>query len=855
QEVDRRRRQIHSEMLLDILEDFSQHKSGKSSLSTTSDKKILHIFIEEITGGELSLNEFKNRGIDTGRQLIKLLGNYSQVKDIFKGSEYEFLKIYTSLDDDKKSDIVKWGEPLLSIYQRNEDDYDIASDNMRNFLDTMNFFKLQKFEKFDSKFGFLRQDFSNFLSADDRVDAYEFIYPKLPEIKAFLLSGVLPEGSSEKDANDFMINNLDAAYYLYNNSDNVDIVSIAPYINHKFSSGQTEKIKSEFHGFLEYSDKIDFYNFLHKYNISPENYKYYSSSFGFSDEVKILDKIKNSEFLISHLKLNDELSKDNVAENFYLNYCDLINHAYSYDSLYAVDKMTAFIQKFDLTSDQLYSLYLKTAMPKNKNFDTAKFMEFVDSSIYLPDNKLADVKKKKQIPKDIYLGLLKSKAYFEKIKPEIIEYIQHDETGFFIGQSPLSIFNKYYESLLKSKNISETLSAISVFNINADKNYNEKLSKLMEFSPFFTDNKSVANFITNAGINLDSDSEIENEHRLSCLTILKALKNSNNDDDKYNEIISRLSASKFLQNSKGSLNDFLEASFSKNLASNIETILDKKVPSIPILYSDISPYYKTSYGVNDYLGHLSKLPKGISYSDDINQLSDLQNLIQEYGFKFKLSSENIAGINYAEAQNVLDNHKKDADYFDINFINKLFPTSKHKNILSHFPNTFKRYLPKITKYKIASEILDNMNKSDESYSNICKLLNITNEKYPARDTVDKRNLASNIPDNFFNFVSKHNWLDYTNDGKTIPNIPLHARLRIIDRFALRNVEDIGELYKAKTEKKIKSLLNAVYAEKPDKVEANRRQSRYRFYIQHDDMPIKTVFAKDGTMITFMDIFN
>jgi hypothetical protein len=117
---------------------------------------------------------------------------------------------------------------------------------------------------------------------------------------------------------------------------------------------------------------------------------------------------------------------------------------------------------------------------------------------------------------------------------------------------------------------------------------------------------------------------------------------------------------------------------------------------------------------------------------------------------------------------------------------------------------------KITPYKIAREIANYIDKSPDSYKNIASLLEIDREslKIDKNDSTHTyaQAIKENLPYKFINFVKSNDWIKYSSNDNEIPNLTLHAKLRLIDRFALNNAKNIDELYSDETKSKLKGIL-------------------------------------------------
>ncbi len=114
----------------------------------------------------------------------------------------------------------------------------------------------------------------------------------------------------------------------------------------------------------------------------------------------------------------------------------------------------------------------------------------------------------------------------------------------------------------------------------------------------------------------------------------------------------------------------------------------------------------------------------------------------------------------------------------------------------------------------------------------------------------KRSIIKKITDDFMNFIRSDEWLNFKDDNTKIPDVSMHARLRLLERFVLDEYDDINNLDYDKIAKKTKDILKTIYAAKPINVKRNpETQGSLIAEYLYDGNIIKAVFAEGGKLVT------
>ena len=189
-------------------------------------------------------------------------------------------------------------------------------------------------------------------------------------------------------------------------------------------------------------------------------------------------------------------------------------------------------------------------------------------------------------------------------------------------------------------------------------------------------------------------------------------------------------------------------------------------------------------------------------------------------------------------------------------VGKMFH-NKNENIISSLEHAFADKKINASAYAIALEITRKANKNEESYQNILRELHL-----PAKEeNLDDNNatraeyvyaIAKALPKDFVDFVNDGEWLNFKNNG-TYPNMRLHAKIRLIDRFALDEKGSIEKLHTKETQEKLKSALKTVYTESPSKfIKCQKDKDRFEAQFAYGtNGSINAVFSNTGEMITIV----
>ena len=105
-----------------------------------------------------------------------------------------------------------------------------------------------------------------------------------------------------------------------------------------------------------------------------------------------------------------------------------------------------------------------------------------------------------------------------------------------------------------------------------------------------------------------------------------------------------------------------------------------------------------------------------------------------------------------------------------------------------------------------------------------------------------------IPQKFIDLINDTSWQKVNG---IIPSISLHARMRLIERFVLENENCAKNLYSKETKDYMNSIIKAVYCTSPSYIKGIEDIERIAAETKFEGKTIKSIFSKNGTMISIM----
>ena len=434
--------------------------------------------------------------------------------------------------------------------------------------------------------------------------------------------------------------------------------------------------------------------------------------------------------------------------------------------------------------------------------------------------------------------------------------LDFDESDFFEGKTALEGYKLYrrcdksataigekadkdhvYENI---RNILDSYKAGQVFDLNLSR-------KLQELIP---DRKSFEEFAKNNNINfIASDLNRDENYIENCLKILDLVK----DNDKALKFFTK---SDFIKLSKEELNKFFNNYESKEAQKEVlEGIANAKIRRLQTFESFIKKYSNASSGSSNLIKALNLLPDDMnlqSFKQDF--LVPLQKKIREYELPIEIDDLNILNIDIRNIKPLKD-YKS---YEIVSLINALANKQENCNFASALPYLYKpveSFRP-AKRENIINEVM--LYESKSPYYYIKKFFDITTgnrENFFAPSDSSRSLNKDKIPGEFIDLLNDTSW--FSIDDNKIFNMPLHCRMRFIERFIMPEISDISELYTPETKEKMKNLINDIYqksvSSSPDniKFDANHN-NRFGVTFEYGSKKIKTSFTSDGTLLTLFE---
>ena len=596
--------------------------------------------------------------------------------------------------------------------------------------------------------------------------------------------------------------------------------------------------------------KIEFYRFLKDCDVSITDFNAIAGkSFIENPQHDILDQLINKKYLSECIQELKGCKKED-AEEFYRGFTDVINATYDEETgdLENLSTIIDIANKYNIkNSDGILRLYNDATKQNKKSMTTEELCNFIDLFKYSDaKNILEDAKRQKVKAIDL---LTAEKQAFEKIKQEIEDYIQNDDSAYFAGESALSIYKKYTK-LFKDANDSvfTILEIISGKDTQAAEKQKQKEESINAFSKYFSSKEETLNFINANQIKFETKQR-EIEYKDNCITILNALLSTQNADEK----IEYFTNSGFLTKSKNRLNEFLaKTPQAKTRQEVLSIIAEKKIPSINHLEKFLHDFGTDNNSDIKLLEFLRNLPDNIDFTECLQILNNLQKKLNNLNLPIQITADNINRIDLSEykSSNKIQSQEIAA------LLDKMLLPTQGKNFLTALPDSTQKTTNKISAYKIAKELAFNLDNSQESYHNLTRILGLS--KSSLNLTADISTylyidaILEKLPQEFIDFVNSDDWLKYSDEeGKEIPNVSLHARLRAIDRFALNGIDDINELYSEETKEKLRNLFRSVYTQTPIDIKGTEQTKQIVANHMHNSVVLETVFSPKGKLVTIV----
>lgn len=776
---------------------------------------------------------------------------YSRNPKPFAGQALETVEIYGVLKN--KDDLSKYGELLLYLYNEEHSKENADYGVLNRTTEFLKQIGLNNFDDFESKFGHLKSKFNGFEDIIDKADAIAYAQ-KTYEAKTQLLDGVLKQNPLLKSQNAqkvySSINDVVDYFYEKNNGQSLDglsnIIEYAAFQN-KFKPIGLKQIAPNFNELKTPEDKIEFYYFLKDCGISISDFNALVGKMIISD-IQPLDIYRNKEEIVEQIAQIKGSSKKEDNFETYKKFKDVANATYDADAQNSdnIRILINIINRFKLKdSNSFLEFYNKSSGVKKQNISSNELRQFVELFKYNDSSLLSDEARRQNTT--VIELLTQEKEKFLSLKDEIEKFMISDEKSYFAGETSLSVYKKYRDSLVENpQNVDVVLQNVVNFDIKGQEEYQAKAEHIKRFSPFFEDKEALINFFSQNNITFDGSQE-DNDRLNNAYTIFNALYDANNKE-KSAQRIKYFAQSGFLTKSESKLNEFIyKMPYDETKKSVLSLIADKKIPSLNHLEKFFKQYGTKTTDGKELISFLRTLPD--DFTSGMVALSHIQTEIDKLNIPVRLNGDNVISIDMDRFYN-LQRYSTD-DVIDL--LNSIYNTSEDINFLGVMSASGNHQDDEIDSFKVAKEIAMRIEKSSESYSNIAKLLQIDKRtlglEWDCSTYIYARAIQDVLPKELVDLVKSDDWTKCVKGVNKPALLSLHARLRAIDRFALDGVKDIKNINSPEVKQKLKNLLATVYTSKPTEIRSSDVDDKIIVDFIHDGKEVEVVFGQDGRMVT------
>lgn len=789
-------------------------------------------------------------GLTKATQLYSLGSVYKHksVQNAFAFQEENFLEIFSLLKN--KGYLASY--PLLLAHLYNEES---AKDNP-------DFSKLEKYPAFLSDisikndeqipkcFTVLRSGFNDLKTVSDIVDLIDYLLETHPK-KMQLLDEILKsKPETAKFSSSYVYSMLSDAvdmHFLMNKGESLepmqDYISSAVQMP-ALKAKNVEIISESFNQFDAITDVVDFFKFLAISEISVKEFNSINSKSpieGF-DLVTCVENLKILTPVVANILGSNPIE----ARVFYLKNSDLINSVYDdkEQDTKSLELLLGVMKAYDIKdSSSFLSLYNRIFVTKHKQLSSSQIVELAELLSYSTKDELKSSRKLNISELQL---LTKNKEAFLQIENDIRQFILDDESNFFAGMSPLEVFHQYKSSFIdSSENIHNILANIVDLNISSSKDYNEKITQIRKFEPFFEDRNSLFSFMSDNQIDFSNTKE-SIEYKNSCLKILSSLYDE--DDIEHSlKLIQKLSKSKFLKKSGSSLPEFISMFKDQtSLKSAITVLIRKKVPSVNSLDNFYKKFKTKDSTLVDMINHLSSFPEKVTFNSYKKIINSAKDMINNLNVPVSLTLDNMFNVSPEEITSLSDKTLP-------RFLNKLVNSDENKSFLLSLNSSYNRDQASYTRFKIAYEIVKHLNSDDKCYENLLRKMRLDKEYlFGEQDVSDKKfidTVAKYFPSELYDFVNSNDWCKLNCNNNFAPELSLHTKLRAIARFIIPNLDMVEEISNPEHKDTMKSLLSFVYEQTPSVIQNGNNKNTFKMIYNYQGRHLHAIFDRSGKMAT------
>ncbi len=785
-------------------------------------------------------------GITNVWQLSNFLRIFNQSQKTineFDGENIGAIKIFGYLKN--KSDINLYPATLLYLF--NEQDFSQNPDfeSLNDYIEILKKSNVQNEDEFDEKLSYLKPEFNNFEADSDKLNALDYLKDTYDE-KIRLIDEIIKSNPDIKikDSEKIYFAISDVVNYLYLQNNGKNLENLQNYIdialNFKKIKSSSKNLATKYFGDLDDpQNKIALYELLKECDATIDDINMFTRPTYIADN-NMFDAIINKTPISNYIK-------EKQSSVSYNNFCSLLTSVYTKgenkEDTLALDTLLSVIESNNIKDQNAFlTFYNNISNKKEKTLSTKQICDFIDLFRYSDNKKINNI-----------ATLKKNKENFLKALPNIEDFLLNDANEYFVGKLPLEIYKEFsYCVDFSSYEKIKTLNDMAQLSHNNTKESQTRQQNFEDFKYYIGSKPDTINFLIQNEISFD-DSNESLAYKNNCLEILNIL---STDPKKAKKRIKQLNNSGFLLKSKNNLDSFMNQFKRSNQSDKmIEFIADKKIQSIKVLNNFIKKYSNSSNRYDNLIEHLFLIPDDMDFETYTNILKTLNDCLKFYQIPKGIDNDNILNIDISKYV--------DRDLKNVNTVNELISSALNvkdeKNFVTGLKSAFveiddnKDELNRYSVYNIARELADKIGKSDESYSNIARELKLDKDSLNIPQNCDYNTyvyaIAEKLPNEFIDFVNSNDWLKITSDDKKIANVPLHARLRLIDRTVLSKSDNIEILYSDETKEKLKEILKSIYFQSPCTIKPMRGINRIVIYTPYENRKMESVFSNNGELIT------
>lgn len=787
-------------------------------------------------------------GITTDEKLIELTKiNDALLKKKFANctKSREIIHLFGALNNPQ--DMLDYSEVLLeACFSNTALNSDFDYNEIVDFAKSMG--AKNEDTLFNKTFAHLAPDFNDFKTADDKLQAIDYARMSYAIDKEVLKSvkQFNPE-LEDVDIDDFYSRNSSVVDYIFNKEQEKvfgrlflamqfdKFYEIAPYTINALSSMVDAKTPQ---------GKVELYEFIVNEDISPTELAQLTKQ-SYYDDISCADVIINRldtiKEMVEYYNIQPELAKI-----CYLNLGHTINVAKNSDVDFYTDPLFILIfssSNLDFRTDKEFSeFYLELTKgsgkpQKNKKgqqkISQKEVINFINLLSFLEPDLAHQYKQDKKFP--LYAELKKRKLEFEKVQDKIEKLIDKYGARRYLKDA-FYTYKQYYDYYSHAKNLETfVLDAIEI-----EKEHAKESSSLEEkFLYYFKDKEVLDTFLSKNKIKLDKDTPYTKQ----CDKLLDCLV-KDKDEKTAQELCKKLANSEFLINSQKVLAKFIVSRSEKELQALLEIALSENIASAQELTLMIKPYLNKQKQIDKLLAHY-KTQRNMDFGSYLSKINQIQKDLNNFGFSIVLNNDNIQALDLKE----LKNNKLNLNQA-LKIAKEILNQNNDGNFIAGMEEASVEKHTPYTAGQIAKELTSSQTgRYKENYSGFLDSfsLKVSDLGLKKPDSQYEKTLQEVIKKEMGDLISLLNsdiYMYEFENGK-LPNLTLHARMRLIDRFILQEDKD---LFDENSFDEIRKIMEIIYTQTPYKME--KAKNGFSVYFKYgENEEIKAVFTQKGEMLT------